>query len=73
MPFRHVAALDELSDEEYLDFIAVLREAITALNAAYEPDGMNVGHEPRLGGRRGHSRSTCTRTRCRAGTATPIS
>jgi ATP adenylyltransferase len=43
VPYRHVAAIDELSDEEYLDFTTLLRDATTALTKAYEPDGMNVG------------------------------
>jgi ATP adenylyltransferase len=43
VPFRHLAALDELTDEEYHDFTTLLREATTALTKAYEPDGMNVG------------------------------
>ncbi len=43
VPYRHVASLDELSDDEYLDFSMMLRDATTALAKAYEPDGMNVG------------------------------
>ncbi|HVA52601.1 MAG TPA: HIT domain-containing protein [Acidimicrobiales bacterium] len=43
LPTRHVGALEELSDEEYTDFFLVLRDTIRALNAAYGPDGMNVG------------------------------
>jgi ATP adenylyltransferase len=43
VPYRHVAGLDELSDEEYSDFTALQREATVALTRAYEPDGMNVG------------------------------
>jgi ATP adenylyltransferase len=43
VPFRHVAGLDELSDDEYADFSAMLRVAASALTKAYEPDGMNVG------------------------------
>jgi ATP adenylyltransferase len=43
VPYRHVANFEDLSDEEYLDYVGVLRRAVTALNAAYDPDGMNVG------------------------------
>jgi ATP adenylyltransferase len=43
VPRRHLAGLEELSDEEYLDFTQLLREATTALTKAYGPDGMNVG------------------------------
>jgi ATP adenylyltransferase len=43
VPYRHVTSLEDLSDDEYLDYAGVLRRAVTALNAAYHPDGMNVG------------------------------
>jgi ATP adenylyltransferase len=43
VPYRHVASLEELSDEEYADYTGVLRRAVTALDATYQPDGMNVG------------------------------
>jgi diadenosine tetraphosphate (Ap4A) HIT family hydrolase len=43
VPYRHVAELEDLSDEEYLDLTGVLRWSVAALNAAYRPDGMNVG------------------------------
>ena len=43
VPYRHVASLDELSDDEYLDLSTLLRDVATALTKAYEPDGMNVG------------------------------
>jgi len=39
VPYRHVANFEDLSDEEYLDYVGVLRRAVTALNAAYDPDG----------------------------------
>ncbi|MGH3733659.1 MAG: HIT family protein [Acidimicrobiales bacterium] len=43
VPYRHVADLGDLSDEEYLDYMGVLRRAVAALTSAYQPDGMNVG------------------------------
>ncbi|HEY7931800.1 MAG TPA: HIT domain-containing protein [Acidimicrobiales bacterium] len=43
LPRRHVGELDELSDDEYLDFTKVLRVATRALTRAYGADGMNVG------------------------------
>jgi ATP adenylyltransferase len=43
VPRRHVGALEELSDEEFSDFFLVLRDAVGALNKAYDPDGMNLG------------------------------
>jgi ATP adenylyltransferase len=43
VPYRHVGSMEELSDEEYLDFSLTLRDTVAALKATYEPDGMNVG------------------------------
>jgi ATP adenylyltransferase len=43
VPYRHAASIEELSDEEYADYTGVLRRAVSALNATYQPDGMNVG------------------------------
>ncbi len=43
LPRRHVAGLGELSGEEYDDFARTIRRAAEALEAAYHPDGMNVG------------------------------
>jgi ATP adenylyltransferase len=43
LPRRHVAGLAELSEDEYGDFTALLRRTTIALEAAYSPEGMNVG------------------------------
>ena len=43
LPRRHVATLGDLSDEEYLSFCWTLRRTVSALEAAYASDGMNVG------------------------------
>ncbi|HEY5266759.1 MAG TPA: HIT domain-containing protein [Acidimicrobiales bacterium] len=43
LPLRHVAEMEDLSDEEYTDFSLVLRDTVAALKKAYGPDGMNVG------------------------------
>jgi len=43
VPFRHVASLDELRDDEYQDFFLTVRATMGALTRAYEPDGMNMG------------------------------
>ena len=43
VPRRHVAALEELSDEEYAAVTRLLREANQAMKAAMRPDGQNVG------------------------------
>ena len=43
LPRRHVSAIPELSDAEYEDYFLMLRRAVVALEAAYGPDGMNIG------------------------------
>ncbi|MFY9781941.1 MAG: HIT domain-containing protein [Acidimicrobiales bacterium] len=43
VPYRHVAMLEDLSDEEYEDFFLTLRATVRALNTTYDPEGMNVG------------------------------
>ncbi|MEI6736137.1 MAG: HIT domain-containing protein [Actinomycetes bacterium] len=43
LPRRHVQSLEELSDEEAIDFFALLRRSVTALKTTYAPDGLNVG------------------------------
>lgn len=43
VPYRHVAALGELTDDEYRDFCLTLRDVAGALERAYTPDGMNMG------------------------------
>ncbi|MFI5035817.1 MAG: HIT family protein [Acidimicrobiales bacterium] len=43
LPRRHVADIDEMSDEEYDDFSRALRRVRRALEAAYHPDGINIG------------------------------
>jgi ATP adenylyltransferase len=42
-PLRHEAELDGLSDDEAAALMAITQRAITALKAAYRPDGLNVG------------------------------
>ena len=43
LPRRHVANLQDLSEDEYADFFLVLRRTVIAVDAAYGPDGLNVG------------------------------
>jgi ATP adenylyltransferase len=42
-PVRHVGALEELSDEELLEEMQLLRRAIRVLREVMSPDGFNVG------------------------------
>lgn len=43
LPRRHVATIQELSNEEYTDLFALVRDTVAAIEKAYGPDGMNVG------------------------------
>jgi ATP adenylyltransferase len=43
LPIRHVAEMRDMTDAEYEDYSLILRRTILALEAAYGPDGMNVG------------------------------
>ncbi len=42
-PTRHIADLDEATDEELLELIKAVREAKKALSLAIKPHGFNVG------------------------------
>lgn len=43
VPRRHVAGLGELTDEEGSELWAALRTSIVVLEAAFDPEGMNLG------------------------------
>lgn len=43
LPKRHVSGLQELTDAEYEDYCLLQRRTVVALEAAYHPDGMNIG------------------------------
>jgi diadenosine tetraphosphate (Ap4A) HIT family hydrolase len=43
MPVRHVNSLDGLLTEESTDLWAAIHRATVAINAAYDPDGINMG------------------------------
>jgi ATP adenylyltransferase len=42
-PVRHVAALDDLTEEELLEIMQLTRRSILAIRTAMNPDGFNVG------------------------------
>lgn len=42
-PCRHVASLEDLSDDESAKLMKVIKASIRALRAVYKPDGFNVG------------------------------
>ena len=43
LPQRHLADLADLTEEEATELWATTRRAVDAINAAYRPDGLNVG------------------------------
>lgn len=43
MPYREVPELDELTDDEASELWRFVRDAVTAIRAAYAPHGVNVG------------------------------
>jgi ATP adenylyltransferase len=43
MPYRELAALEDLTAEEHEELWAGVRDAVVAIKAAYRPDGVNVG------------------------------
>jgi ATP adenylyltransferase len=43
LPRRHVQSLEELSEEEAIDYFALLRRSVVILKETYGPDGLNVG------------------------------
>lgn len=43
MPFRHVGELEDLDKAEIEELWPTVTDAVTALKAAYRPDGVNVG------------------------------
>lgn len=42
-PYRHVANLDELSDDELIDVMNLVRISIRVLKETMSPDGFNIG------------------------------
>ena len=42
-PYRHMANLEELTDEELFEHFDLVRRSIKALTEAYKPQGFNIG------------------------------
>ncbi len=55
VPYRHVADLEELTDDEAAELTTMTREAVRAIKSASQPHGFNVGLN--LGGVAGGSLS----------------
>lgn len=43
MPYREVGELDQLTGDESAELWRLLNEAVVAINAAYRPEGVNIG------------------------------
>ena len=43
LPYRQVAGLEDLDEDETRELWATVTDAVTAVTAAYAPDGVNVG------------------------------
>ena len=43
VPYKHTANITDLSDEENLDLMNMLKKSINALNKALKPHGFNIG------------------------------
>jgi len=43
LPLRHVGTLGELNEQEAAEVWAATRQAVSAIERAYEPDGLNMG------------------------------
>lgn len=42
-PYRHIASLEELTDEELHEHFETVRRSITVLKKVFKPDGFNTG------------------------------
>jgi ATP adenylyltransferase len=42
-PYRHVASIEDLDDDELLELMALTQRSLRALRDAYRPDGFNMG------------------------------
>ncbi len=52
LPYREIARLEDLDPVETIELWATVTDAVGAVTRAYAPDGVNVGTQPRTGGRR---------------------
>ena len=43
MPFREVGQLEELTADEHTELWRAVTDAVSAIKAAYRPDGLNIG------------------------------
>jgi ATP adenylyltransferase len=43
VPYRHVASIEDLNDNELLEMMKLVNKSIKALRKAFTPDGFNIG------------------------------
>lgn len=43
VPYAHAGTLEELDGETMLETMALIKQAITAINTEYKPEGFNIG------------------------------
>ncbi len=72
-PYRHIATLEDMSDDEILDHFTMVRKCTKALRSMLEPAGFNIGIN--LGKIAGAGiREPCSHPHCASpGLGTPIS
>ena len=73
MPYREVADLDDLTDDEHSELWATVRDAVAALKARLPARRRERRRQPRRGGRRRACPATSTCTCCRGGRPTRTS
>lgn len=43
VPYRHISTFNELTDDESLEIMSMIKKMISTLQAASNPDGFNIG------------------------------
>ena len=42
-PYRHIATLEDMTDDELMDHFSIVRRCTTVVRAVFEPAGFNIG------------------------------
>jgi len=43
VPYKHASTMEDLDDASLAEVMCLVRQAITAINAVYKPEGFNIG------------------------------
>ena len=73
LPLRHVGSLAELTEAESAELWSATQQAVATIEAAYDPDGLNMGANLGRAAGAGMPGTRPPPRRCRAGPATPTS